>query len=99
MNSTLLAEVLTLEEAATYLKLPTETLLRQAIQGTLPGRNIDNTWRFLKTAINDWLTAPNNRMLLLQQAGALTDDPTLADLRVMIYAQRERPEVEGENTP
>ena len=37
MNHT---EVLTLEEVATYLKLPLETVAREADQGHLPGRRI-----------------------------------------------------------
>jgi len=98
MHPTLPAEVLTLEEVATYLRLPPETVLRQATHGTLPGRNIDNTWRFLKAAINDWLRAQNSRILLLQQAGVLADDLTLAELRAAIYHDRERPEADNGTT-
>ncbi len=96
MQPTLLADVLTLEEVADYLRLPPETVLRQATAGTLPGRNIDDSWRFLKIAIDDWLCARNSRVLLLQQAGALADDPTMADLRASIYQARQRSEVETE---
>jgi excisionase family DNA binding protein len=57
--------ILTLEELADYLKLPLDTLQRQADQGLLPGRQIGDHWRFLKDAVDDWLrgqdrdTAPN----------------------------------------
>jgi excisionase family DNA binding protein len=56
MNSTTLSEVLTLEEVAEYLRLPSEVVLRQAINGKLPGRKIEDHWRFLKSAINAWLS-------------------------------------------
>ncbi len=41
-------EVLTLEEVAAYLRLPTETVVRQATQGQMPGRQIEDTWRFFE---------------------------------------------------
>ena len=85
-------EVFTLEEAAAYLKLSPETILRQAAQGQLPGRKIEDTWRFLKAAIDHWLSLQDSRMLLLQQAGALADDESLSDLRAAIYQARERSE-------
>jgi excisionase family DNA binding protein len=48
--------VLTLEEVADYLRLSPEVVLRQATQGSLPGRLVEGTWRFHKTAINKWLS-------------------------------------------
>lgn len=89
-------EVLTLDEVAVYLRLPKETVERQAMRGQLPARRIEDTWRFLKTAIDDWLRSQDSRLILLQQAGALRDDESLAELRSMIYAQRGRSEVETE---
>lgn len=87
-------DVLTLEEVADYLRLPTETVERQARKGQLPARRIEDTWRFLKTAIDDWLRSHDSRAILLQQAGTLADDETLATLRADIYSQRGRPEVD-----
>ncbi len=88
------SEVLTLEETASYLKLPLETIEREASQGHIPGRRIEDTWRFLKSAIDDWLRAQDSRNILLQQAGALKDDPYLDDLLAMINRDRGRSEVE-----
>lgn len=88
-------DVLTLEEVADYLRLPQETIERQAVRGQLPARRIEDTWRFLKSAIDDWLGSQDSRLILLQQAGALADDETLAALRSTIYNQRRRPEVES----
>ncbi|MGI9065259.1 MAG: helix-turn-helix domain-containing protein [Pyrinomonadaceae bacterium] len=86
-------EVLTLEEVARYLRLPKDTIVRQAAQGTIPGRQIEDTWRFLKAAIDDWLRSYDSRTLLLQQAGALTEDESLPSLLKTIYSDRKRPEV------
>jgi len=94
MSQLVLSEVLTLEEAADYLKLPLETIDRIARQGQLPGRRIEDTWRFLKSAIGDWLRAQDSRAILLQQADALKDDPYLDELLAMIYRDRGRPEGE-----
>jgi len=92
-------EVLTLDEVAAYLRLPKETVLRQAAQGRLPGRQIEDTWRFLKAAVDEWLRSHDSRTLLLQQAGALGADDSLTALREAIYAARKRPEVEAGNEP
>ncbi len=87
-------EVLTLEEVANYLRLSKETVERQAAQGRIPSRQIENTWRFLKAAIDDWLRSHDSRLILIQQAGALATDETLPQLRAAIYAKRGRPETE-----
>ncbi|MBI3980230.1 MAG: helix-turn-helix domain-containing protein [Chloroflexi bacterium] len=88
------SSVLTLEEAAAYLRLPAETVQRQAAAGLIPGRQIDRGWRFLKASLDDWLRCRDGRTLLLQQAGALADDEDLAALRAAIYAERGRPEAD-----
>jgi len=94
MDQVTLPEVLTLEEVSQYLRLPIETLQRQALQGKLPGRKIENEWRFLKVAIDDWLRSQSTGSTLLQQAGAFADDASLTDLRTSIYQARGRSEIE-----
>ena len=92
-NVTESQEVLTLDEVAAYLRLPKDTVSRQAAQGNIPGRQIEETWRFLKAAIDDWLRSLDSRTLLLQQAGALAGDESLSAVREAIYAARGRPEL------
>lgn len=87
-------DVLTLEEVAAYLRLPPELVLNQAVKGSLPSRKVEGNWRFLKTAIDDWLRAQDSRTVLLQQAGALADDESLDLLRNDIYRERNRSEIE-----
>lgn len=74
MEQVILPDILTLEELSQYLRLPVEIVLRQALQGNLPGRKIENEWRFLKVAIDEWLRSQTSSSILLQQAGALADD-------------------------
>jgi excisionase family DNA binding protein len=81
MDRATLPDVLTLEEASDYLRLPVEAVLRQASQGNIPGRKIENNWRFLKTAIDDWLRSQSNRTILLHQAGA---DPYLLMMKSLL---------------
>ena len=94
MEQVTLPSVLTLEEVSDYLRLPVETLRRQASQGKLPGRKIENEWRFLKVAIDDWLRSQGSRSTLLQQAAAFADDDSLTKLRESVYQDRGRSEVD-----
>jgi excisionase family DNA binding protein len=91
-HTLILPQVLTLEETAAYLRLPRETVEQQASRGQIPGRRIEDTWRFLRDAIDDWLRSQDSRIVLLQQAGALAEDDTLTELRAAIYTARGRPE-------
>ncbi|PMB47120.1 DNA-binding protein [Fischerella thermalis CCMEE 5201] len=94
MEQVKLPDVLTLEEASEYLRLPVEAVVRQASQGNIPGRKIENDWRFLKAAIDEWLRDQSSCSILLQQAEALADDDSLTELRATIYQARGRSEVD-----
>lgn len=54
-------EVLTLAEAASYLRLPEAEVVRLAREQDLPGRFTGTEWRFLRAAVRDWLTRPAPR--------------------------------------
>jgi excisionase family DNA binding protein len=94
MDRVTIPDVLTLEEASGYLRLSIETVASLALKGNIPGRKIENDWRFLKSAIDDWLRAKNSSSILLSQSGVLADDDSLAQLRKSIYQARERPEID-----
>jgi excisionase family DNA binding protein len=94
MDRVTIPDVLTLEEASSYLRLSIETVASQALKGNIPGRKIENDWRFLRSAIDDWLRSKNSSSILLAQAGALADDDSLEQLRSSIYQARERPEID-----
>lgn len=88
-------EVLTLEEAAGYLRISYEVAEQLAARGAIPARRIEDDWRFLRCALDDWLRGPDYKQTMLGQAAALKDDESLAELRSAIYAERGRPEVES----
>lgn len=87
-------DVLTLDEAARYLRVSVQAAHDMAQRGAIPGRRIDEEWRFLKCALDDWLRGPDYRQALLDQAGAFEDDESMPELRAAIYARRRRPETE-----
>jgi excisionase family DNA binding protein len=48
-------QILTLEELATYLKIPKSTLYKLVQEGRIPGQKLGKQWRFAKKAIDQWL--------------------------------------------
>ena len=51
-------EVLTLAEAAAFLRVPEADVVRMVGPRGLPGRLIGSEWRFSRTALDDWLRTP-----------------------------------------
>jgi excisionase family DNA binding protein len=49
--------VMTLREAARYLRLQTAELQALAESGVIPAFKVDNKWRFLKAALDEWMLA------------------------------------------
>lgn len=94
-NHTLPAvDVLTLEEAALYLRVSEEDVLRMVREQGLSGRLIGAEWRFLKSALRDWLSNPSpksSKEALLELAGSSKDDPYLTEIVREAYRRRGRP--------
>jgi len=89
-------EVLTLPEAAAYLRLPEKDVIAAVSSQGLPGRLMGGEWRFFKTAIQQWLsvrqpTAEMRKAALLAFVGSWKDDPDLEDMVEEIYRKRGRP--------
>ena len=90
-------EVLTLGEAAAYLRVPEAEVVRMVGPHGLAGRLIGSEWRFSRTAIQDWLRTPpepSTRESLLALAGSWKDDPDVDDMLKEIYRRRGRPMTE-----
>jgi excisionase family DNA binding protein len=88
-----MADVFTLSEAAVYLRLPEADVLRLVEEQSLPARKLGNEWRFLKSAIQAWLSAPwskNRKQGIWAAAGTLKDDPYLEDMLKEIENMRGR---------
>ena len=87
-------EVLTLAEAAAYLRVPEEEITKIAGSQGLPARRIGDQWRFSRSAIQDWLRWPSMKESLLQSAGIWKGDPSVDEMLGEIYRQRGRPMTE-----
>jgi excisionase family DNA binding protein len=88
-------EVLTLEEAAEFLRVSSDAAAELANRGEMPGRCVRGEWRFLRGALEDWLRAPAPNEALLAQVGVLRDDDSLPAVLAQIYKERGRPETDG----
>ena len=51
----LLDDVLTPAEAAAYLRVSEDAVLKQANDGMIPAQRVGGEWRFLRKALSDWL--------------------------------------------
>lgn len=87
-------EVLTLEEAAAYLRASESDLVEMAERQAIPARKVGAEWRFLRGAIADWLRRPSPKERLMRHAGAAKLDPYLDEMLESIYRERGRPMVE-----
>lgn len=96
VNGSEIGEVLTLAEVATYLRLPEQDVLAAVSAQALPGRRVNGQWRFLKTAVQQWLSACQpaeeiRKAAILAAAGTFRDDPDLIPMVEAIYRKRGRP--------
>jgi excisionase family DNA binding protein len=93
-----LGEVLTLAEAAAYLRLSEADVLRCVQEQGLRARQLGSEWRFSKAAIQDWLrTGPPpkpSKEAQLAAIGSWKDDPHLDEMLKDIYRKRGRPMTE-----
>lgn len=56
-----LGEILTIDELASYLKIPKSTLYKLVREAKVPCQKVGRHWRFRKEAIDRWLdeSTPN----------------------------------------
>jgi excisionase family DNA binding protein len=90
------SDVLTLAEAAAYLRLSEQDVVRLIHEQALPARQAGTDWRFLKSAIQQWLSCGKTPLQANKEAwasfiGAWKDDPYLEDMVEEIYRRRGRP--------
>ena len=57
-------DVLTLAEAATYLRVPESDLRIEAESGRLKGRSIGGDWRFVREDVLKWVRSPRPKAAL-----------------------------------
>jgi excisionase family DNA binding protein len=49
-------EILTIEEAADYLKIGKRSIYKLAKDGMIPGKKVLNKWRFEKDSLRVWVS-------------------------------------------
>jgi excisionase family DNA binding protein len=54
-------EILTIEEAAMYLKIGKRSLYKLAKEGKIPGKKVLNKWRFEKESLRSWVSNGEER--------------------------------------
>ena len=86
-------EVLTLAEAAAFLRVAEASLLEDVRAGGVPAQSVGGEWRFGRSALLQWLRceepSPSTRNeRLLATIGCLADDATLEPLVEEIYRAR-----------
>jgi len=50
------SNVMTVEEAAEYLKIPRSSVYKIAQEGRIPCQKVGRHWRFSREAIDNWLS-------------------------------------------
>jgi hypothetical protein len=102
-------EILTLPEAAGFLRVSEEGLRADAINGKVPGRLVAGEWRFSRVALLNWLgqsgtNSPkegtdsqlrSSKEKIRALIGVWKDDPTVDAMVEEIYRQRKSKPVDG----
>lgn len=88
-------EVLTLSEAAAYLRLSEQDVIAAASSQGLPGRLVAGEWRFSRSAIMQWLnvsqpTAEMRKAAALALIDKYKDDGGWEELLAEIARQRQQ---------
>ena len=92
-------DVMTLTEAAAYLRVSEKDLIGATVTQGLPGKMIGGEWRFTKSSIQQWLATPSmtpemRRAAQLAMAGSCKDDPDLPEILEDAMRRRGRPLME-----
>jgi len=53
--------ILTIKDAADYLKVNERTIYRLAASGELPGFKVGNSWRFKQSELDQYIATQHNR--------------------------------------
>lgn len=73
-------EVLTLEEAAAYLRVSPDAVVSMVDAEGLPARRFGPDWRFHRGALQAWLSAARPNKGILAHIGRIAGDPFASQL-------------------
>lgn len=82
------AEILTIRDVASYLKLPVSTVYRLAERRDLPGHKVGRQWRFHKSVLDEWFRqrAASSRSTIL----VVDDEEAVRELMVAALQTKQR---------
>lgn len=92
-------DVMTLTEAAAYLRVTEDVIVRLVNEQKLPGRFVGDGWRFSKSGLQSWLNTPMpipSKEAVLAAISSREEDPYVDEMLKEIYKQRGRPMTEEE---
>ncbi|HZZ82550.1 MAG TPA: helix-turn-helix domain-containing protein [Gemmataceae bacterium] len=92
-------DVMTLAEAAAFLRVTEDDIVTAATTQGLPGRKVGGEWRFSQSSLQAWLNEPqrmSGKEALLAMAGKFKDDPDLEGICEDAYRERGRPITEDD---
>ena len=84
------ADVLTLEEAAAYLKVSTSTLYKLLEAGRIPARKLGRRWRFARTDLEQWVKNTRGQGTASPPAAAVRKGPEPATGAISDLLKEER---------
>lgn len=77
-------EVLTLAEAASFLRVPETDILRLVEKHAIPAQLIGGEWRFLKKAIAEWLSYGPDYFREFRGWPGMLDHPMLGEMLYLL---------------
>lgn len=77
-------EVLTLAEAAAFLRVPEDELLRLAENRQVPAQQIGSAWRLSKSALGDWLRYGSDYVQEFRRWPWMLDPRTVEELLLLL---------------
>lgn len=54
------SEVMTIDDVATYLRIPVSSAYKLAQDGKIPGQKVGRHWRFHRATLENWISHPEN---------------------------------------
>ena len=96
------SDILTLEEAAAFLRVPAKGLEKDAAEGRVPCKLVAGEFRFSKVVLREWLSTPCEKKRksaqeqLMAIFGHWKDDPTVDAMMAEIERRRSLHTVGGD---
>jgi excisionase family DNA binding protein len=82
--------VMTLSEAAKFLRLPPKFIQEKVETGEIPGRHVGRAWRFSRAVLEKWLRGRYMQLTLLTDIDPSKNDKLSLSKSEKVYKKRRR---------